>query len=123
MRSTARRVALVALPLAFVAGVAFAAQPGAPRVTSAVINACVKKSSGSVRVVKSSSSCRKGESALAWNRQGPAGSRGVNGSAGPAGPAGIAGTKATPVRGVRPARLVRPVRRATPGPRCRRSKP
>ena len=93
MRSTARRVALAALPLALVAGVAFAAQPGAPRVTSTVINACVKKNTGSVRVVKSSASCRKGESPLAWNRQGPAGSRGVNGSAGPAGPVGIAGAK------------------------------
>ena len=93
MRLTARRVALVALPLVLVAGVALAAQPRAHTTTSAVINACVKKSSGSVRVVKSSSSCRKGESALAWNRQGPAGSRGVNGSAGPAGPVGIAGTK------------------------------
>jgi len=93
MRSTARRVALVALPLALVAGVAFAAQPGAPRVTSAVINACVKKNTGAVRVVKSSSSCRKGESPLAWNRQGPAGSRGLNGSAGPVGPGGTAGAK------------------------------
>ncbi len=94
MRSTARRVALVALPLALVAGVAFAAQPGVPHVTSAVINACVKKSTGFVRVVKSSSSCRKGESTLAWNRQGPAGLRGSSGSdgsPGPAGPAGLAG--------------------------------
>jgi hypothetical protein len=93
MRLTARRVALVALPLALVAGVAFAAQPTAVHPTSALINACVKKKTGSVRVVAASSSCRKGESALAWNRQGPAGSRGVNGSAGPAGPAGIAGGK------------------------------
>jgi len=91
MRLTARRVALVALPLALVAGVAFAAAPAAVHQTSALINACVKKKSGSVRVVAASSSCKKGESALAWNRQGPAGSRGVNGSAGPAGPAGPAG--------------------------------
>jgi hypothetical protein len=91
MRLTARRVALAALPLALVAGVAFAAEPAAVHQTSALINACVKKKTGSVRVVAASSSCRKGESALAWNRQGPAGSRGVNGSAGPAGPAGPAG--------------------------------
>jgi hypothetical protein len=93
MRLTARHVALVALPLALAAGVALAAQPGA-RPTSAVINACVKKNSGLVRVVRGSSSCKKGESPLAWNRQGPAGSRGIsgsNGSVGPAGPAGIAG--------------------------------
>lgn len=98
MRLTARRVALVALPLALVAGVAFA-QPKAPGSTSAVINACVKKTNGSVRVVKAAGSCRKGESALAWNRQGPAGVRGTNGSdgapgpAGPGGPAGAAGAK------------------------------
>ena len=96
MRLTARRVALAALPLALGAGVALAAQPGAVHTTSAVINACVKKSNGSVRVVAASSSCRKGESRLAWNRQGPAGLRGANGSngtPGPAGPAGAAGAK------------------------------
>jgi lamin tail-like protein/collagen triple helix repeat protein len=96
MRLTARRAALAALPLVLVAGVAFAAQPGAVRPTSAVINACVKKKTGSVRVVAASSPCKKGESALAWNRQGPAGLRGSNGSngtPGPAGPAGAAGVK------------------------------
>ena len=94
MRLTARRVALVALPLVLVAGVALAAQPRAHTTTSAVINACVKKSTGSVRVVRAAGACKKGEAALAWNRQGPAGARGANGpngSAGPAGPAGPAG--------------------------------
>ncbi len=92
MRSTARRVALVALPLALAAGVALAAQPGA-RPTSAVINACVNKKNGLVRVVAASRPCKKGESGLAWNRQGPAGSRGPDGSNGSAGPAGPAGAK------------------------------
>src|SRR5262249_38938657 len=78
MRFTLHRVALVALPLALAAGVALAAQPTAPRsTTSAVINACVKKKTGLVRI---SASCKKGESRLAWNSQGPAGARGANGS-------------------------------------------
>ena len=94
MRSSARRALLAALPLALVAGVALAAQPAGHRASSTVITACVKKQNGSLRVVSASASCHKGESRLAWNRQGPAGSRGANGTAGPAGaigPAGAAG--------------------------------
>ncbi|HET7555286.1 MAG TPA: hypothetical protein VFJ75_06505, partial [Gaiellaceae bacterium] len=84
MRLIARRVALVALPLALVTGVALAAQPASRHATNAVINACVKKKTGVVRVVTAARSCKRGESRLAWNVQGPEGSRGVNGSAGPA---------------------------------------
>jgi hypothetical protein len=91
---------LVALPLALAAGIALAAQqPGVRRPQSTVINACVKKKSGLVRVVASLNACRRGEAPLSWNVQGPAGSRGPTGATGPAGtrgptgPAGTAGPK------------------------------
>ena len=96
MRLPRRRVLLVALPLALAAGVALAAQPNARRPSNAVINACVKKKSGKVRIVASLNACRRGESPLSWNVQGPAGSRGPTGpagSAGATGPAGAAGPK------------------------------
>jgi Lamin Tail Domain/Collagen triple helix repeat (20 copies) len=94
MRLPRRRVLLVALPLALAAGVALAAQqPSARRPSNAVINACVKKKSGKVRVVASLNACRRGESPLSWNVQGPAGGRGPTGAAGPTGPAGAAGPK------------------------------
>lgn len=106
MRLRRRRVLLVALPLlALVAGVALAAQPSARRPSNAVINACVKKGSGKLRVVRTGVSCRKNESRLSWNVQGPAGPRGATGAtgatgpagaAGPAGPAGPAGAKGDP---------------------------
>jgi hypothetical protein len=91
MRFTARRAVLAALPLTLAAGVAFAAEPGARTPTSAVINACINKKTRLVRIVPASGSCKRGESVLAWNAQGPAGGRGANGSAGAAGPAGPAG--------------------------------
>ena len=92
MRLRRRRVLLVALPLlALVAGVALAAKPSARRPSTAVINACVKKGSGQVRVVRPGAGCRKNESRLSWNVQGPAGPRGATGAAGATGPAGAAG--------------------------------
>jgi hypothetical protein len=95
MRLRRRRVLLVALPLALVAGVALAAQPSGRRPSNAVINACVKRGSGQVRVVKPGAACRKKESPLSWNAQGPAGPRGAagaTGAAGPTGPTGPAGS-------------------------------
>jgi Lamin Tail Domain/Collagen triple helix repeat (20 copies) len=102
MRLRRRRVLLVALPLALVAGVALAAQPSARRPSNAVINACVKKGSGQVRVVKPAAACRRNESPLSWNAQGPAGPRGAagptgaTGATGPSGPAGTTGPKGDP---------------------------
>jgi Lamin Tail Domain/Collagen triple helix repeat (20 copies) len=106
MRLRRRHVLLVALPLlALVAGVALAAQPSARRPFNAVINACVKKGSGQLRVVRPGAGCRKNESRLSWNVQGPAGppgaagatgATGPAGTAGPAGPAGPAGAKGDP---------------------------
>ena len=91
MRLPRRRLLLVALPLALVAGVALAAQPTGRRPSNAVINACVKKKDGRVRVVAAGASCRKNELPLAWNSQGPAGPAGAAGRAGATGPAGAAG--------------------------------
>ena len=105
MRLPRRRLLLVALPLALVAGVALAAQPSGRRPSSAVINACVKKKDGRVRIVAAAASCRRNEQAVSWNAQGqpgpagPAGAAGQPGPTGPAGapgPAGIAGPKGDP---------------------------
>ncbi len=92
MRLPRRRLLLVVLPLALVAGVALAAQPNGRRPSNAVINACVKKKDGRVRVVAAAAaSCRRNELPLTWNAQGPAGPPGPAGPAGATGPAGAPG--------------------------------
>ena len=102
MRLLRRRLLLVTVPLALAAGVALAAQPSGRRPSNAVINACVKKKDGRVRIVAASASCRRNELALAWNAQGqpgpagPAGPAGRAGATGPAGSAGAAGAKGEP---------------------------
>ena len=102
MRLLRRRLLLVAVPMALAAGVALAAQPSGRRPSNAVINACVKKKDGRVRIVAASASCRRNELALAWNAQGqpgpagPAGPAGRAGATGPAGSAGAAGAKGEP---------------------------
>lgn len=61
------------------------------------IHACVQRDSGQVRIVGANEQCRRSETALAWNAEGPAGPAGAAGPAGPAaapgdiGPAGPAG--------------------------------
>src|SRR5437763_13197891 len=92
MRLPRRRVLLAALPFVLVTGVALAAQPGGRQPTSAVIHACVKKKTGLVRIVNASATCRRGESAVAWNGQGARGPEGAPGAAGAAGPKGDAGS-------------------------------
>ena len=105
MRLPRRRLLLVALPLVLVAGVALAAQPSGRRPSSSVINACVKKKDGRVRIVAAAATSRRNEQAVSWNAQGqpgpagPAGAAGQSGPTGPAGapgPAGIAGPKGDP---------------------------
>jgi hypothetical protein len=96
MRLPRRRLLLVALPLVLVTGVALAAQPGGRRPSNAVINACVKKKDGRVRVVAAAASCRRNELPLSWNSQGSAGPAGPAGRAGATGPAGVAGPKGDP---------------------------
>lgn len=68
--------------------VASAAEPAAT-----VINACVDRNFGDVRVIDPSKggSCRFYETATSWNKQGPAGPQGIPGATGPAGAIGPAG--------------------------------
>src|SRR5919201_5743136 len=97
MRLHRRRLLLVALPLVLAAGAALAAERSPARKANGVINACVKKAGGRVRIVRRAGQCRRKERALSWNIEGPAGGRGASGPAraagapGRAGPAGAGG--------------------------------
>jgi hypothetical protein len=53
-------------------GVAFATIPD----SSKTIHGCYNKSNGNLRVVESAGDCRKNETALPWNQQGPPGTPG-----------------------------------------------
>ncbi len=55
------------------------------------IHACVNNSSGTIKIVGVSDTCKNNESALDWNIQGQPGAAGAAGPAGPVGPAGPAG--------------------------------
>src|SRR3954453_5116505 len=66
----------------------------ASNVSDDAINACVKKN-GEVRVAGKASDCSKSETALTWNKRGPAGPAGAHGARGPAGPAGPKGEPGT----------------------------
>ena len=77
-------------------GAAFAAQATAHRRAAGVINACMQKRTGRLRVVSSPGACRKGERPLSWNAQGPAGPPGATGPSGPAGAPGPPGVTGAP---------------------------
>ena len=47
----------------------------------AQISACVKRESGEIRLAGSSDDCKKSETLLVWNIQGPIGPKGANGCA------------------------------------------
>src|SRR4051794_41781251 len=118
MRLFRTRVLLVALPLALVAGVALAAQPGGTHRTTGVVSACVNKKSGIVRIA---GACRSSERRLSWNVAGDRGAAGSPGAAGPPPPPGAAGG-AGGKRGARgpPAP---PARAAPPRAAARRPRP
>jgi len=59
--------------------------------TPDVIQGCISRSSGALRVVVDTSLCKSGETGISWNQVGPAGAAGAPGPAGPAGPTGPAG--------------------------------
>jgi hypothetical protein len=86
-------VLLVALPLVLAAGAALAADRAPERKATGVITACVKKPGGRTRIVSGPGQCRRGEQAVSWNIQGPAGPRGATGPAGPAGATGSDGAR------------------------------
>jgi hypothetical protein len=68
----------------------------APQAEAATIYACVKKKSGSARIVSKKAKCKKGESKLSWNSEGPAGRNGVNGANGSNGKDGAQGKEGIP---------------------------
>src|SRR4051794_11882354 len=87
-----RRLPLLLLaPLVLGAGVAVAAHGTAHKRANGVIWACANKANGHLRAVAGPGRCRKGEHALSWNVQGPAGPPGSRGATGAAGPQGAAG--------------------------------
>src|SRR3954447_19032299 len=88
------------LRIAVVAGAVLAGAAGVATATSMVqgstttaIQACQNNGSGLLRVVNSTSDCRKHETALTWNVAGATGPAGPAGATGPAGPAGPTGAK------------------------------
>src|SRR4051812_50021734 len=121
MRLFRTRVLLVALPLALVAGVALAAQPGGTHRTTGVVSACVNKKSGIVRIA---GACRSSERRLSWNVAGDRGAAGSPGAAGPPPPPGAAGAGGAnggagaprPGRAGGPPRAGRPPRPPRPPP-------
>ena len=90
-RSVGRPLVAAALSSAVTAvavgGVAVAAGSS----SATVIQACVNKGSGAVRVVADAAACTAKETSLSWNQEGPAGVAGAQGPAGPRGPEGVAG--------------------------------
>jgi hypothetical protein len=60
---------------------------------SPTIHACVHRETGQVRIVSAGEQCRRNETALDWNAEGPAGpaGAGTQGEVGPAGPQGDIG--------------------------------
>ena len=74
--------------------VSMAAAPGLN--AADVIHACVDQRSGVLRVIAAEEQCKKGESALEWNIQGPTGVEGPQGPVGPPGPIGPRGSDGQP---------------------------
>jgi hypothetical protein len=105
MRRLSRRSLAVGVAVAIAGGggTAWAVDTIASIVGSdGVIHGCYAERAGSLRVVAAGSPCAKGEQAIQWNQQGPAGATGSQGPAGavgsqgPAGPAGPAGPQGEP---------------------------
>jgi len=71
----------------------------APQAQAVTIYACVKKD-GTARFVTRTRKCRKGETKLSWNSQGPAGSNGAAGAPGAAGAEGKAGAQGPGAQGI-----------------------
>ena len=88
---TRTRVAAVTVStVALVAGGVAVAQASIPG-SNGVITACYDKT-GAVRIIDTAkTSCGKGETALTWNEQGPAGPTGATGPTGSAGATGATG--------------------------------
>lgn len=94
MRSLLRRPALAFVLGLSVAGAAFAGTEAWARLGAADANekitACVKKN-GNVSLVGESEACKKNETRVSWNIEGPKGDRGATGPQGPKGDTGATG--------------------------------
>jgi hypothetical protein len=93
MRFPRRRLLLLGLVPLALAAAAVAGKSTEQRRANGVIYACAQKHGGRLRVVANPGACRRGEQALSWNIQGPAGAPGATGPAGPAGPIGPPGAR------------------------------
>ncbi len=91
---------MIRFALVVVLVTAFFASTSIPATADNVINACVKKKTGAVRIVSEPSKCKRSEDPLSWNQTGPpgvqgpvgpSGPKGEQGSVGPAGPQGEQG--------------------------------
>lgn len=89
---TNRRLAPLAGALA---ALSLAALAAAPQAGAATIFACVNRHSGVARVYTHLPRCRRHETRIAWNTQGPAGKTGPTGKTGPAGKTGPTGKNGT----------------------------
>jgi hypothetical protein len=63
----------------------------APQAGAATLYACVNKRTGTARVFTRRPNCRRNETRVSWNTQGPAGRNGANGKTGATGKTGPAG--------------------------------
>ncbi|MGA9784337.1 MAG: hypothetical protein WBQ52_19420, partial [Terracidiphilus sp.] len=81
----------LAASLFFVLATATAIAGAAPASTPTVINACYNRTFKQLRIVNSTSECRRDEEPLTWNVEGPAGATGATGPVGPIGPVGPMG--------------------------------
>lgn len=79
------RLPVLAIPLCLFVAVA---------ADAAVLEACVNKGNGMMRLVEATTACHANETRVDWNETGPAGPPGPAGPAGPAGPQGPAGQSA-----------------------------
>lgn len=79
---------------AFVLGILLASTVGfaIAQVANTTYYACVKTSTGTLRIVPANTTCNSNETLISWNQQGPQGIPGPTGAPGPQGPQGPAGS-------------------------------
>ena len=94
MPGTPLRALLLTLLAAAPAGWAVAVARS-PHDATSVIQACVRKD-GRLRLVSTTSACRRNERPISWNVRGPHGDPGLPGPEGPPGPAGPPGAEGAP---------------------------
>ena len=91
-------LAVLAAVVSVVAGAGLAASSGEP---STVIHACKHPSGGWLRQVAEAGQCRRRETPVSWNVEGPKGDPGEPGAPGPPGPKGDKGDPGTVVSGLK----------------------